>query len=186
MNEDFLSQVQRRMAELPADVQAAIASAEFEKKVQAIGQRQGLHIDQMEKLGDEIMLVMLGFMSTENFTSNIASEVGVDAEKAARITADVNAEILLPIRESLKTIASKPTEENAVAAPAPTTTPVAPTTSTPVNPISKPAAPVPHPAEMMLSQKTITVPPPTATAPVPPPQKPTTYKADPYREPPIP
>jgi hypothetical protein len=181
MNEDLVAQIQQRIGELPPDVQAAIASSDFDKKVQAVGQRHGLHIDQMEKLGDEVMLVMLGFMSAESFTSNIVAEVGVDAEKAGRIAADINAEILLPIRESLKTMPTSP----APSAAAPVTTP-APAPSAPATPVAKPATPAPHPAEMMLSQKTVTVPPPVANTPAPPPQKPTNYKADPYREPPVP
>lgn len=188
MNEDLVQQIQQRIAELPADVQAAIASSDFDKKLQAIGQRHGLHLDQMQKLGDEVMLVMIGLMSADNFAANIAGEVGIDAEKAGRIATDVNAEIFIAIRESLKTIAASPaqgapTPANPVA-PTQSTPPAAPATPITATPPTQATTPV-HPAEMMLSQKTVTVPPP-ANTPAPLPQKPTNYKADPYREPPTP
>lgn len=172
MNEDHVAQIQKRIEELPQDVQSAIASADFDQKIQKIGQKHSLHIDQVEKLGDEIMLVMLGFMNSDNFISNITTQVNVTPTQAAAIAADVNSEILFAIRESLKKANEEALQHTKLEHRQ---------TSQPTTPI----APLPHPADMTLIQKTVTVMPPI-TPPVSAPQKPSSYKADPYREPPLP
>jgi hypothetical protein len=68
MEPELEKQVQARLAELPADVRAAIQSADFAKKMQAIGNGHRLHIDQLAALEDEVMLVMLGFADPAELT----------------------------------------------------------------------------------------------------------------------
>lgn len=172
MNEDLVAQIQKRIEELPQDVQAAIASADFDQKIQKIGQKHSLHIDQVEKLGDEIMLVMLGFMNPDDFTSNITTQVHVTPAQAAAIAADVNNEILLAIRESLKKVSGEVLQHTKLER-AQTFQPTAS------------IAPPLHPTDMTLTQKTVTVLPPASPL-ASTPQKPSSYKADPYREPPLP
>ncbi len=172
MDDSLSQQIQKRIGELPEDVQAAIASADFEKKIHAIGTKHQLHIDQLERLGDETMLVMLAFTRTEDFAANIAEHVGVTAEQAGSIVSEINNEILSPIRESLKKFSAQ-------VGSVPATPPPAAPAATP-----KPQVPLaPHPHDLMLIEKTVTTPAaPTKTA-APPPPKPENYKADPYREP---
>ena len=129
MENDIHQKIEQRLAELPQDVQAAIASSELGEKLQAIGKAQGLHIDQMEALSDEVMLAMLGFVELEDLPHGIERQVRVDSARAQAITDAVNKDIFLPIRESMKAWAAN---RNAAAqAPAPT----APT------PIAAPSAP---------------------------------------------
>ena len=160
MEQDLQKQIEDRIAELPEDIQQAIGSAELEQKVQAIGAKHHLHIDSAGKLQDEVMLVMLGFEPAEQFAQHLSSELGLPSVEAAAVTEEINNEIFMPIRESMKTFAPKP--------PAPT-------------PPAK--AQDLHPAEIMLAEKTLSVPNPTPPEQKPEPPKPTAYKADPYREP---
>lgn len=181
METETQTKITERLAELPDDVREAILSSEFEKKIQAIGTRHQLHIDQVGKLGDETMLVMLGFTQTVDFVANIAEHIGVSREQASALATDVNNDILSTIRESLKKFSERQPPATQAVSQAPTPPPTSPT------PAPKPQVPLaPHPHDLMLVEKTVTTPPaPAPTAP-PAPQKPTGYKADPYREPPEP
>ena len=105
MENDIHQKIEQRLAELPRDVQEAIASSELGEKLQAIGKAQGLHIDQMEALSDEVMLAMLGFVELEDLPHSIERQVRVDSARAQAITDAVNKEIFLSIRESMTVIA---------------------------------------------------------------------------------
>lgn len=100
--EEIAKKVGERMAQLPADVRAAVESAELGEKVAAISTAHKLHIDQAETLNIEVYLVMLGLKDAGEFTDRLASEVHIPKDEAAKIAADVNAQIFNPIRESLK------------------------------------------------------------------------------------
>ena len=179
MDQDLEQKVRARMEELPADVRQAILSAELEKKVQAIGGKHRLHINQIGKLEDETLLVMLAFSDPAEFADNLAKQLQVPQEQAEAIAGDVSNEIFVSIRKSMQDFVEGQTMLEALA-----NEPKAPQVTKSVQPPTTPApAPVPklpvappqlHPADMMLTQKTVTMPP----------SKPTNYKTDPYREPP--
>lgn len=100
--EDITKQIEERIAQLPQDVRDAIAASDLDDKIRSIGTTHNLHIDQTEALDAEVYLVMLGINSPEDFISGLVEEVRVSKEEAEKIAADVNAQILAPIRESLK------------------------------------------------------------------------------------
>ena len=157
MENDIQLQIEKRMSELPEDVQQAILSSEFEEKIQALGQKNSLHVDQTGALNDETMLMMMGFTEPAEFAKHIENQARVPQGKAQQIAGDVSQQIFLPIRESMKKFMDG--QQKAVA-PAPQP-PMLPQT---------PPAPAPPP-----------VPP---SVPKPSEQKPPAYKMDPYREPP--
>lgn len=163
MDDTIQKQIEARLAELPDDVQEAIASADFDKQIQDIGTKHELHIDQTSVLGDEILLVMLGFSDPGTFAATLAEKLQVSPDIAATITEEATAQLFMPIRQSMQGFLEKKAQ-NPTALPGATTLP--------------PPAHLPelHAAETILQTPTITLPP----QPV---QKPNGYKADPYREP---
>lgn len=176
MEDDITKKVQERYAELPPDIRQAVEAADLDTRVQTIGAKHRLHLDQMGVLQDEVLLVMLGFETPEKFVDAVVRATNISREEAAAIATDINTEVIDPIRESLKKFtASKATPTPAV--------PAAPAAPAPVTPAPKPQVPMaPHPHDLMLVEKTVTTPPAPKT-PTPPPPKPQDYKADPYREP---
>jgi len=102
MENDIQRQIEERLGELPEDVRLAILSSDFEKKVHEVGKVHGLHIDQIEALGDETMLVMLGFSATQAFADNIQNSARVSRDEAHKMAAEVSDQVFLPIRESMK------------------------------------------------------------------------------------
>ena len=169
MDQDLEKKVAQRLAELPADVRVAVQSADLGKKIQVIGRKHNLHVDQTGNLEDETRLVMLGFADPAEFVDQIVREALVEPARADMIAADIANDIFMPIRESMKRWAETRAQ----------------TTPKPVLPIPVPApsAPAVTPADMMLSQPTAQIAPasPKATQGAAP--TPQNYKADPYREP---
>ncbi|MBY0294287.1 hypothetical protein K2Q08_03075 [Patescibacteria group bacterium] len=183
------NKIQQRLAELPQDVRDAVLSAQLGERLRAIGQKHSLHIDQIGVLEDEVMLVMLGFFEPEELNNQIATQLRIPAQDASAIVQEVNEQIFLPIRESMKRFSeSKRTPKAIVEAtevrpvsivePQQNLAPVSPTpvesTNIPIRvvpPSPAPDVPPPPPmpnAEKMLTETTIAKP---------------GYKNDPYREP---
>ena len=196
MDKDLTQKIKDRLEELPEDIQKAVQSADMDKKIQEIGAKNALHLDQIGNLGDEVYMVMLGFTDPGEFAENIAKELNVPKEKAEAIAKDIGTSLFIPIRESMQQFMEERTLHEAILeegkAPAIQTpsTPVAIKTTIPVTPpppvvVPKPIAP--HPADLMLTQKTVSVAPAAPTNPTSPEASkgaaPQPYKADPYREP---
>jgi hypothetical protein len=135
MAEDTRQLIEQRLAELPEDVRDAVLSAELGKHIQAIGQAHNLHVDQIGKLEDETMLVMLGFFDPEQFNAQLEQQLLIPAADAAAIAGDVNTAVFMPIRESLKRFM----EEKRAEAAAPATAPAPNSTPAPAMPAAQPA-----------------------------------------------
>jgi len=180
-------EAKKRYESLPSEIKNLIYSPEMSFTVQQIGQKNKLHIDQIDSLNTEIGQVMLGFVKTEEFLPALMEMLGIERAQADSIAKDVNDMLFLKIRESMKKVAEMGS--------------MSPTSSTPVTPtpVSAPVTaplliqklPEMHSADLMLTQKTASVAPaqqPTTdnkqqTTGNQQPPKPQNYKADPYREP---
>lgn len=146
MDDELTQQIMQRLAELPADVRQAVQSTNLSKSIQALGTKYQLHIDQIGELEDETLMAMLGFVPLESFEKRLASALHLPGETAKKIAGDVNQNIFLAVRTSLRQF----TKAEA-AIPKET-----------------------HPADLMLSQKTVTVAP--AIPPKPEPYKADPYR----------
>ena len=93
-----------RFEQLPEDVRSAITATPWNEKLKQISDKHNLHIDQAGHLGEETAIVMFGLDHTDNLVANIAKHVEVSEEKAEAIAEDLNREIFLKVRESLKKI----------------------------------------------------------------------------------
>ena len=172
MEPELEKEVQQRFESLPPDVKAAIHSADFTKKLQAIGNAHLLHIDQLTALEEEIMLVMLGFSKPDDFSAHVAESVRVPRDAAEGITKEVSEQIFQPIRASLQVVHTRAAQTE----PAPE----APIPPNPVNPSPEPApmppqpspvptpTPVPQPTPVPTPSPAPEVP-PTTPVPTPPP-----------------
>lgn len=205
MDQALEAQVQQRLKELPEEIRMAVLSADLDRKIQSIGQKHKLHIDQIGNLEDETLLVMLGFSDPVEFMDQLVERLSVTPVEASLISADVVHDVFMPIRESMRLWAErKKLTKDADTTPVPTNSVSSvvmpsskpPPVPTPIAAPSAPAsAPAPKPApelssiDSMLSQKQVTppagaaTPPQTPPAPVLNPEQPQNYKADPYREP---
>lgn len=93
-----------RFEQLPEDVRKAIIATPWKERLSQISDKHNLHIDQAGRLGEETVIVMFGLEHPDNLIPNIAKHIGVSEEKAEAIAEDLNREIFLKVRESLKKI----------------------------------------------------------------------------------
>ncbi len=185
-------EVKKRFESLPESIKNLLYSFEMTSIITKIGEKYGLHIDQMETLNAETAQVMLGFTSNTEFPGVLAKSLNLDEEKASTLVHDIDEALFSKIRQGMQqpsAIASAVTKEPSLV----------PTPKTPEATAALVPAPVidMHPADTLLTQKTVvsvpqTTPKPqvpeTMSAPKPSipkvePPKPQDYKADPYREP---
>ncbi len=89
---------------LPKDLQEAILSVDSAEKIRAIGEKYHLAIDKMGEMADETGLVMLGLTSPREFIPNLASRLNVDKEMARKIAEEINGQVFVRVRESLKKV----------------------------------------------------------------------------------
>lgn len=98
----FAQKLQERFAQLPKVVQDAITSADVEKQLRALAETHKLHIDQWAALENEVMLALLGFQPAQDLAKNIAAEVGLPADAAQALAADISKVVFEPVRGELE------------------------------------------------------------------------------------
>ena len=87
--EQFDAMLKERFALLPKVVQDAIVSADVEKHLRELAGTHKLHLDQWEKLENEVQLTLLGVNEAEELEQNIRREVGVPEDIARILASDI-------------------------------------------------------------------------------------------------
>ena len=99
---ELKQKLENRFKELPTVVQRAIISADVEGHLRDLSRNYKLHLDQWEKLENEVTLALYGFQPVENLPKNIAQEVGVSQEVAVALAESISEFVFEPIREQLE------------------------------------------------------------------------------------
>lgn len=99
--------LQKKFESLPSDLKDALTSVDLSEKLQRIGKDQGLHLDQVDALMEEIGFVMLGETKPDEFGSKVSSRLGLPPEKVGPLVKSVDEEIFKPIRFSLMELHQK-------------------------------------------------------------------------------
>lgn len=101
-DQNINQQLAARFKQLPEVVQKAITSADVQKHLRALADSHQLHLDQWEKLENEVMLALLGLQPVNDLQKNIQKEVGVAADVAAALASDISTTVFQPIRGELE------------------------------------------------------------------------------------
>src|SRR3989338_2445009 len=101
-DKEFNELVKERFAKLPKVVQAAITSADVQKRLRELADTHKLHLDQWEALENEVQYTLLGIQPSEDLVANLKSEVGVAEEVAQALAADISKIVFEPIRQELE------------------------------------------------------------------------------------
>lgn len=102
MNEIELQQkIAEYFAKLSPEMQKVFESMEWLKTLQSISEKYSLNKEQIETLGTETTLVLLGIIQTEEYEENIRKEINLPLEKMEDMILEINSIILSPIREGL-------------------------------------------------------------------------------------
>ena len=90
---------------LPDDIKGAIAHLDTSGTIGAIGNKHGLHIDQIGDLADATALVMIGLEPISSYIPELEQRLKLQTEKVKEIAEDINLEIFIQIRESIQKMA---------------------------------------------------------------------------------
>ena len=94
-------EIQTRFEKLPAEVQKAVTSSDVNAKIEAIGKKYQLHVDQLGELVDEVGLVMLGLQKSSFFIDDLCSRLSITRDVARSIGSDINEDIFSLIKAHL-------------------------------------------------------------------------------------
>lgn len=123
---------------IPPEILEAIKSASVYKKLEDIGARYNLHLDQIGQLEVDTRMVLVGNSKSESFIYTVAKNLEIEPNIAEKIVKDINEEIFMGLRESLQ----KTQEEEEISTPKvimqpPVNLPVQPSSPKPLSPLEK-------------------------------------------------
>ncbi len=102
MKEYTAEELQAKFEQLPRELQEAISSTKIHDLIKHIGEEQGLMIDQIGELVDQVGLVMLGLTKGSGFVDNISSNLAITPEKARVIADRVNTDVFYSLRNHMR------------------------------------------------------------------------------------
>ncbi len=135
-------------------------------RLESIGEKYSLMIDQIGQLEIDARMVMIGNEKSDSFVDTIAKNLEIPREKAQSIATDINNEIFMPVRESIRKMQEgEITKEEKV----PSMPPMPP--KPPVNTVSQPIT-TPKPTPSPIQSTPVYNKPPIVQKPVEPPLPP--------------
>lgn len=99
MNENFQKTFEEQLAYLPEVNQRALRSFDWTTELIAIGKQHGLHIDELEDLQIETMLVLVGLVAPDDYESELINRLAISPAEAGKIIADINTHVFIPIHD---------------------------------------------------------------------------------------
>ena len=102
MKEFTSEEIQAQFEKLPKELQDAISSPDIHDKIQKIGGKHNLHIDQIGELVDQIGLVMLGLKKASNFVADTSARLSISQKNAKEVADDINREIFSTIKTHMR------------------------------------------------------------------------------------
>ncbi len=111
MEENVQKIFKEQYNKLPPELQQAIMASDLRVKLAAIMQKYRLHIDKASVLENEVVLVLMGMESPDEFVNNARRELAISPEDSRALARDVNDQIFHPIREKLESFINKQAQE---------------------------------------------------------------------------
>ncbi|HEY9481292.1 MAG TPA: hypothetical protein VIR98_03640, partial [Candidatus Paceibacterota bacterium] len=94
-------QKKEALNKLPKQAKEFLLSDQCTELIQQIGKDNGLLIDKVGDLEDEIFLVIYGLVPSSRFVDDIQSRLGIASELASKIAEETNEKIFLAVRKLL-------------------------------------------------------------------------------------
>lgn len=99
MNDKLRKSFEEQLVYLPEINQQALKSFDWATELLSIGKNYGLHIDQLEDLQVETMLVMVGLVQVKDYPNELIMRLAISPSEANRIIEQVNDRIFTPIHD---------------------------------------------------------------------------------------
>ena len=102
MKEESIEQlITQELQELPVFVREGILSVDWLGALQKVTQRRHLHIDKLDKVQKEVILIILGLIDSVEFIGKLSEILEIKGEELDELIQEINAEVLLPVREAV-------------------------------------------------------------------------------------
>ena len=95
-------QLEERYQKLPPPLKDAVLSPDTADKIFEIGKKNGLSIEQIGILAEETGRIILGLTRPGEFAGSLKERLSVSDAVSQALAADINHEILFPLREILQ------------------------------------------------------------------------------------
>lgn len=99
MNEKLRQQFEDQLTYLPAINQQALRSFDWATELVAIGKNYGLHIDELDDLQIETMLVLVGLVDSDQYQNELINRLAISPTEAGKIIEDINKRVFTPIHD---------------------------------------------------------------------------------------
>lgn len=180
----FEDSVKEVMEALPPVLRHYLADAKYVPVVQGLMQKYKLRVDQSGVLERELILLLMGIESAQEFTDTLANQAGLNLLTISSIIQDINTQIFMPLRDAERRGVlpepTKPPQPQAMPARTPAQPPAVPPqpkpmpTAAPVMQMPSSYAPPPQSPRyphQQAQEPAITFTRPAANKPAPPPQR---------------
>ncbi len=110
------------MADVPPQIRDFFASGKVDTIATNLAQKYRLHVDQAAIVEREIILLLLGLETPQEFTQALTEEARLSQQVISGIMQDVNTQIFVPLREQIRSVtspASPGATQSTTATPAP-------------------------------------------------------------------
>lgn len=99
MNDKLRQQFEDQLTYLPAINQQALRSFDWATELVAIGKNYGLHIDELDDLQIETMLVLVGLVDPGQYQNELINRLAISPTEAGKIIEDINDRVFTPIHD---------------------------------------------------------------------------------------
>lgn len=94
--------IQEHLKSLPDYVREAFTLAKPFEKIRKISADFNLHVDEAEKLEQEVLLVMLGLADPDTFIDETSKTFGLSDEDSIKLVDRVSLDLFMPIRDAMQ------------------------------------------------------------------------------------
>ncbi len=104
--------IKEHLIRLPKEVRDIIEHSDWDQKIQEIGKKHGLRIDQIGALGNETMFALLGMTHPDQYVHEVQIHLNIVGPKAEAVAKDCQDVIFNSIHEKLKEVYNRDLEES--------------------------------------------------------------------------
>ncbi len=102
--EPLIRQRYLKYFQLPQDLRQIMFAVETADKIRVISQKNNLNKDQLWWASHTVGMILLGETNIVDFVKTLQEKCGLAEEPARQLARDINQDIFLPVKESLKKI----------------------------------------------------------------------------------
>jgi len=93
--------IQDEIQKLPLYVQESLSFVDWQGSLEKVTERHHLHIDKLERVRVETILVLIGLIEGSDFIKNIEDILGLSDEEMDTFVDELNNEVFLPMRTEI-------------------------------------------------------------------------------------